>query len=223
MDPKKAAASDLPVGFEQLWTVWPRKHHIAKARATYKALAPDPALHATLVAKATQWAAHYQQTATEKRWWKHMHTWLAEERYLEDPPEPYENPKEAAIARKRESGPRKASKQETVGKSGLSSGTPIGRHKVSITDFDMTGGSFDKEREFIVSFKIEDGDHGGKVFSHTFNFISSDEDTQTAGQMHYTNIRHATGILEPDDTSDFHGKTLVANVKAMGRIEYASL
>lgn len=223
VDPKKAAALDLPAGFEQLWTAWPRKHHIAKARAAYKALAPDATLHATLVAKATQWAAHYQQTATEKRWWKHMHTWLAEERYLEDPPEPYENPKEAAIARKRESGPRKASKQETVGKSGLSSGTPIGRHKVSITDFDMTGGSFDKEREFIVSFKIEDGDHGGKVFSHTFNFISSDEDTQTAGQMHYTNIRHATGILEPDDTSDFHGKTLVANVKAMGRIEYASL
>jgi hypothetical protein len=222
VDPEKVGTTDLPIGFQELWTVWPRKHHIAKARAAYKALAPDPTLHATLVTKATQWAVHYEQTATEKRWWKHLHAWLAEERYLEDPPEPYENPKEAAIARKRESGPRKASKHETAGKSGLSSGTPIGRHKVSITDFDMTGSSFDQEREFIVSFKIEDGEHGGKAFSHAFNFVSSDENTQTAGQALYASIRHATGILEPDDTSDFIGKPLLAVVKPMGRIEYAA-
>jgi hypothetical protein len=223
VDPEKVATPDLPVGFPELWAVWPRKHDIAKARAAYKALAPDATLHATLVAKATQWAAHYQQTATEKRYWKHLHNWLGQERYLEDPPEPYEDPKEAAIARKKENGPRKASKQETTGRSGLSSGTPIGRHKVSITDFDMTGGSFDLEREFIVSFTIEDGDHNGKAFSHAFNFVSSDENSQTAGQALYASIRHATGILDPDDTSDFIGKPLVANVKAMGRIEYAAV
>lgn len=65
--PKKVGTPDVPGGFQELWTVWPRKHDIAKARAGYKALDPDPTLHATLVANATQWAAHYQQTVTEKR------------------------------------------------------------------------------------------------------------------------------------------------------------
>lgn len=218
VDPEKVAT----VGFEELWAIWPRKHHVAKARAAYKAMAPDAAVHAAIVSKATQWAAHYQQTATEKKWWKHLHNWLGEERYLEDPPQPYENPKEAAIARKRENGPRKASKQEKVGKSGLSSGTPQGRHKVSITDFDMPGGAFDQEKEFTVSFKIEDGVHNGKAFSHTFNIVSRDEAAQTTGQALYASIRHATGVLEPQDTSEFHGKPLFAVVKPMGRIEYVA-
>jgi hypothetical protein len=119
--------------FEELWSVFPRKHQRAKARAAYKALAPDDDLHAHLMASAIALAAHYEKTATEKKWWKHMHTWLVEERYLEDLPEPYENPKEAAIARVRENGPRKASKTPPAEKAtGLSPKTPIGRHKVKI-------------------------------------------------------------------------------------------
>jgi hypothetical protein len=106
VDPEKVA-TPARAGFEELWIIWPRKHDIAKARTAYKALAPDATLHATLVTKATQWAAHYEQEAVEKRYWKHLHNWLGQERYLEDPPEPYEDPKEAAIARKRENGPRK--------------------------------------------------------------------------------------------------------------------
>jgi hypothetical protein len=123
-DPEKAADP-----FEELWTVYPRKHQRQKARAAYKTLSPSPALHADLVAKATALAAHYDTTATEKKWWKHMHTWLAEERYLEDLPEPYENPKEAAIARKRENGPHKGKPQPAAKDIGLSPKTPIGRHK----------------------------------------------------------------------------------------------
>jgi hypothetical protein len=36
-------------------------------------------------------------------------------------------------------------------------------------------------------------------------------------------ISNATGVIEPDNTSDFHGKPLLAVVGAMGRIEYASI
>ena len=224
VDPEKVGT---PSGFEELWTVWPRKHHIAKARAAYRALAPDAALRATVVAKATQWAAHYQQTATEKKWWKHLHNWLGQECYLEDREEPYENPKEAAIARKRENGPRKgkASKQDAVGKSGLSSGTPIGRHKVSVTNFDIVGGAFDQEQEFIVSFKIEDGDHVGKALAHARSASCrvTKIGTRCPVRRSISSIRHATGICDPEDTSEFHGKTLFASVKPMGRIEYATL
>ena len=101
VDPEKVAASDLPLSdFEELWAAYPLKRDRSKARAAYSALAPSPALHTTLLAQAAVWAAQYEETGTEKKWWKHLHLWLSEERYLEDPPSPYENRKEAAIARK---------------------------------------------------------------------------------------------------------------------------
>jgi hypothetical protein len=219
VDPK--AKSNL---FEDLWAVFPRKHHRSKAQAAYKALAPDAELHANLVASAIAWAAHYEKTGTEKKWWKHMHTWLVEERYLEDLPEPYENPKEAAIAKAKENGPRKASKPQPVGKAtGLSPKTPIGRHKVKVVGSEMPDDRGSPEQRFKFSYRIEDGDHEGTEFSHTFKCVSADESQQTEGQSFFADLRKATGVIEPEDTSDFHEVLLRAIVTSMGRIEYAAL
>jgi len=218
-----AATAVDPGGFEELWAAYPRKHHRSKAQDAYRALAPSPALHAELVAKASVWASHYEQKATEMRWRKHLHTWLSEERYLEDLPEPYENPKEAAIARKRESGPRKAGKSNDIGKSGLSPKTPIGKHVVKIVGSELTGGGFSEEAEFRFHFRIEDGNHKDREFSHVFKIVSADEAEQTTGQSIYAQLRNATGVIEPDDTSDFHDRSLLAIVGKMGRIDYAAL
>jgi hypothetical protein len=209
--------------FEELWAVFPRKHHRAKARVAYKTLAPDNDLHAHLMASAIDLAAHYEKTATDKKWWKHMHTWLAEERYLEDLPEPYENPKEAAIARARENGPRKASKPLPAGKeTGLSPKTPIGSHKVKIVEAELLEDTRDEMR-FKFLYRIQDGGNEGKEFSHTFKYLSSDEALQTEGQSIYADLRKATGVIEPQDTSDFHDRDLLAVVGKMGRINYAAL
>jgi hypothetical protein len=209
--------------FEELWAIFPRKHHRAKARAAYKALAPDEALHADLIAKASALAVHYETTATEKKWWKHMHTWLVEERYLEDMPEPYENPKEAAIARARENGPRKAKTAPAAKSTGLSPKTPIGRHKVKVIGSEMPDDSGSPEQRFKFSYRIEDGDHEGKEFSHTFKYLSNDETLQTEGQSFFADLRKATGVTDPQDTSDLHDCGLRAIVTSMGRIEYAAL
>jgi hypothetical protein len=206
--------------FEELWAAFPRKHHRAKARAAYKTLAPDEALHADLMASAIALAAHYEKTATEKKWWKHMHTWLAEERYLEDLPEPYENPKEAAIAKAKENGPRKGKPQPAGKATGLSPKTPIGRHKVKIVGSEMPDDKGSAEIRMKFCYRIEDGDREGTEFSHTFKLVSSDETLQTDGQSIYADLRKATGVLEPDDTSDFHDRSLLAVVSGMGRIKY---
>ncbi len=211
-----------PVGFEELWAAFPRKHHRAKAKAEYDKLGPNEALHADLVTAATALAAHHEKNGTEKKWWKHLHTWLAQERYLEDLPEPYENPKEAAIARAKENGSRKANKTAPATKDlGLSPKTPIGRHKVKIVRAELPDEMFSAEARMRFFFRIEDGDHEGREFSHTFKCASKDENVQTEGQSIYADIRRATGILEPEDTSDFHDVPLLASVGAMGRIEYA--
>ncbi len=220
------AKSDLPKAdrFEELWAVFPRKHQRAKAKAAYKTLAPDAELHNKLVDTATALAGHYQTNGTESKWWKHLHNWLADECYLEDLPEPYENPKEAAIARARENGPRKTSKPQPAGKAtGLSPKTPIGRHKVKIVGSEMPDDSGSPEQRFKFSYRIEDGDHEGKEFSHTFKYLSNDETLQTEGQSFFADLRKATGVVDPQDTSDLHDCGLRAIVTSMGRIEYAAL
>jgi hypothetical protein len=72
-------------------------------------------------------------------------------------------------------------------------------------------------------YRIEDGDHEGKEFSHTFKYLSADENLQTEGHSIYADLRRATGVLEPEDTSDFHDISLRAIVSKMGRIEYAAI
>jgi hypothetical protein len=218
-----AVTSVDPGGFEELWAVFSRKHQRAKAKAAYKALAPSKELHAHLMASAIGLAAHYEKTNTEKRYWKHMHNWLAQECYLEDLPEPYENPKEAAIARARENRPRKGKPQPAGKTTGLSAKTPQGRHKVKIISAEMPDDSNSPEQRFKFSYRIEDGDHEGKEFSHTFKSISVDESEQTQGQSFFAELRNATGVIQPEDTSDFHDLSLRAIVTAMGRIEYAAL
>jgi hypothetical protein len=227
VDPKEVAALDLPLsrtGFEELWAAFPRKHERSKAQAAYKKLAPDADLHSALVVKATALAEHYRQNSTEQKWWKHLHNWLAEERYLEDLPVPYENPKEAAIARARDKGPRKASKTPQAEKAtGLSPKTPVGRHKVKIVGSELPDDTFNPEFRIRFSYRIQDGDHEGEEFSHTFKYLSEDENENANGQSIYADIRNATGILTPDDTSDFHDSSLIASVEKMGRIKFEKL
>ena len=219
-----AASVGDPGGFAQLWSVFPRKHQLAKGRAAYKELAPDADLHNKLVASATAWADHYEKTKTEKRYWKHMHTWLAEERYLEDLPEPYENPKEVAIARAREKGPRKSGEPHRAAQVlGLSPKTPIGRHAIKVVGSEMPDDRNNPEQRMKFSFRIENGEHEGAEFSHTFKYGSADEDVRLKGMATFGELRHATGVLEPDDTSDFHDKCLRAVVGLMGRVQYEAL
>jgi hypothetical protein len=226
VDPEKVAASDLPssrTGFEELWAAFPRKQDRSKAQAAYKKLAPDTDLHDALVAKAIALAEHYQKNATERKWWKYLHNWLGEERYLEDLPEPYENAKEAAIARKRENGPRKGKTEAPAKDVGLSPKTPIGRHKVKVVECDLPDANGSAEARMRFLFRVETGEHEGKEFSHSFKIMSDDDTMRMNGQSFYADLRSATGVLEPEDTSEFHGKSLQAIVGKMGRIEYAAL
>jgi hypothetical protein len=92
---------DPVLGFDELWAVWWNRTQRPKAKAAYQKLNPDEALHAELVAAAQAWTDHYRDNDVEKKWCPMLHNWLAGERWLEDVPAVYEDPKSAAIANKR--------------------------------------------------------------------------------------------------------------------------
>jgi Protein of unknown function (DUF669) len=195
--------------FEELWAVYPRKHQRAKALAAYRALAPEPGLHATLVDKAAQWAAHYQQTGTEKKWWKHLHRWLEDQCYLEDLPVAYEDPKEAAIAR------RASGKNQSPGKSGSSMKAPMGTHRLTITAAEVTK-STNNDEILALDFRVLGGPHDGKEFSHSFVFDSEDNNSREEGQNTFAQFRQAAGKESPQDASDFVDCVLRATVSKRG-------
>jgi hypothetical protein len=220
VDPKKETNR-----FEELWAVFPRKHQRSKARAAYDMLAPNQVLHTQLLERAMAWAEHYETTGADKKWWKHLHTWLAQECYLEDLPEPYENLKDAAIARARESGLRKAaSKTPKAGKPvGLSAKTPIGRHKVTVIGSEMPDHPNNPEQKLRFTYRIEDGEHIGKEFTHTFQYLSEDPNVQAEGESIFADLRKATRKIDPSDTSDLHDLSLMAIVTTMGKVQYEAL
>jgi hypothetical protein len=211
--------------FEELWKAFPRKHQRAKARAAYTALAPNAELHTLLVASATALAEHHIANGTEKKWWKHLHTWLGQECYLEDLPEPYENAKDAAMARAKGRGPRSAVRRTSTAEtsSGLSSKTPLGRHEVVIIGSAMPDDPMGPENRMQFTYRIQGGNHDGKEFSHSFKVLSENEDVAAKGQTIFADIRQATGKYQIDATEELHGLGLRVIVTSMGRIQYEAL
>jgi hypothetical protein len=88
--------------FDEVWNAYGRKQQRSKAKAEYRKLDPDPTLHANLVRAAADWTAAYEAQARPSRFRKFLHTWLAGECWLEDGPEPYENPKMASLTKRRQ-------------------------------------------------------------------------------------------------------------------------
>jgi hypothetical protein len=97
-EPPAAPARDA---FDELWNAYGRKQERNKAKAEYRKLDPDPTLHTKIVRAAADWTATYEAQARPKKYWKYLHTWLAGECWLEDPPDLYENPKIAATTKRR--------------------------------------------------------------------------------------------------------------------------
>lgn len=214
-----AASAGEEGGFEELWAAWPRKHHRAKARAAYRALTPDAALHATLLEKAHLWAAHYEQTGIEKRYWKHLHTWLAEERFFEDLPTPFED------RRQRISSATKRRKQDAagpvaLGRSGLSTGTPLGAHSVVIIRAEIEKSENDDEH-LAVDYRITEGSHRGTEFRHLMLLLCVDQDRFFEAQEKFREFRKAVGF-DMSDPADLLGRELIADVGKMGTIRYKS-
>ncbi len=98
-EPPAAPARDP---FDELWNAYGRKQERNKAKAEYQKLDPDATLHAKIVQAAVEWRAAYEAQGRPKKYWKYLHTWLAGECWLEDLPEPYENPKLANTTKRRQ-------------------------------------------------------------------------------------------------------------------------
>jgi hypothetical protein len=85
--------------FDIFWQTFPRKFQKPKARAAWDKINPDADLAERIIKAACKGTEHYARQGTEKKWIPTPANWLAGERYDEDLPGVYVDPKEAAIAK----------------------------------------------------------------------------------------------------------------------------
>jgi hypothetical protein len=95
-----APKEETKKSFDEIWDAWIRHDKRPDAKDAYKAIAPSPALHQRILEAAKAWTETYAAIGTQRRYQRHLHTWLKGEGWLEDLPVAYESPKDAAIARK---------------------------------------------------------------------------------------------------------------------------
>jgi hypothetical protein len=85
--------------FDRYWQAYPRKYQKPKARAAWEKLNPNGDLAERIIEAAGRWAEHYAKNSVDKKWIPAPANWLSGERYDEDLPDVYADPKEAASAK----------------------------------------------------------------------------------------------------------------------------
>ncbi|WP_427024862.1 hypothetical protein ACP4J4_02675 [Aureimonas ureilytica] len=93
------AAGPASGGFDAFWSLWPRKHGKANAKAAWSKLAPEPSLQEAILIAAHSWAEHYAAHSVEKKWIPEPANWLVKERWDEDLPLIHVDGKGASIAK----------------------------------------------------------------------------------------------------------------------------
>lgn len=190
-----AAVSRGP--FERFWQGFPRKYQKPKARAAWDKLSPDSDLAERIIVAAAAWAAHYEANPVDKKWMPTPANWLAGERYDEDLPSVYADPKEAAIAKKKDR-PAKATKKAAKLE-------PFTERRETFTIIDASVGDEGASKWLDIALQADDG----VCDDMTICIESHDESAQQKGQNLLDRIVSATGLPAADDTSDLVGAKFV--------------
>lgn len=191
-----AAAGPASGGFEEFWSIWPRKHGKAAARVAYGRV--DETDHDTIAAAARAWAEHYSKHDVEKKWIPEPANWLAKERWDEDLPIIHGDSKGAAIAKAKANAipPTAASakiRTPMVGK--IDDFSPFGTFTARIVNAQVFT-TVDTE-----ALRIELEWDGGRTW-HKFSTRLEDSERHAEGQAMLASITRAAGIEGKVEDSD---------------------
>ncbi|MGQ3214680.1 hypothetical protein [Shinella sp.] len=211
-----AAGSRDP--FEGFWNAFPRKYQKPKARSAWSNLAPDVSTAERIIAAASAWAAHYEKHPIDKKWMPTPANWLSGERFDEDLPEIYSDPKEAAIARrttKATSEPENTEEPAVEWCGEISPFVPSGTHRIKVTAASTIA---DGDGELLsLVLDIDDGGSLLTGISHTFPIRAGDHAVQERGQA---NLRVISSGHTSDDVLDLVGSKCRMCVGKDGRVTY---
>jgi len=103
-----AAVPSSGDGFDEFWSIWPRKHGLKRARAEWAKITHDVDI---IISAAGDWAAHYQRHGVDRKWIPEPANWLRDGRWREDLPLIHLDAKGAAIAKAKANAPLRQAEQ----------------------------------------------------------------------------------------------------------------
>lgn len=208
----RADAARVPDRFEEFWRAYPKKLKKAKARAAYEKIAPDADLHTRIVEKASELASHHKNHGTESRWIKEPANWLAGEGWDEDLPSVYDDPKDAAIAKKRASPPK-----PTVPANENMPPLRTNWDKVEVIASEVVARA--KGNALVMTLRSTDG---SDCYTETIILEDASQDIQDDGQRQFSKLRQAMGVEDIYDTEQLHGIPFERRINA-GKSEYRAI
>lgn len=194
----------------------------------------SPSSHGLTFAAAGLWSAHYEEHPIEKKWMPAPANWLAGERYDEDLPDVYVDPKEAAIAKAKDHGPRAAKKKPAVADNDdlampnfaewdVGPFSPFGTFEAQIVDSSVDWINEHDQQVVLDLVMHNSASTYDTEKKHTFLIQAAQPAKQERGQQFLRDIMRAIkleGTLE--DTSQLHFKSLQVTIDR-GIISYALL
>lgn len=212
-----AAACPASGGFEEFWSIWPRKHGKAAARTAFGKV--DAGLHDSILVAASAWAEHYAKHGVDRKWIPEPANWLAKERWDEDLPIIHDDAKGAAIAKAKANAPaEKASvssekaprpnKADAAMVGEINPFSSYGTFRAEIYEASVTDRDAHTKR---LTLRINLGD-GSETF-HKFDIHAPDLKDQERG---LAMLRSITDALEIDgdisDTDDLLFRPFVCTI-----------
>lgn len=87
-----------------------------------------------------------------------------------------------------------------------------GDYKLELTETDVVPTNAGDGKLFKYTAKVIEGEFTGRVVWGQINLQNKSAQAQEIGQREFSSLRHATGVLDPQDTTDLQFKAFMAKV-----------
>lgn len=191
--PEGARVPEAQSGFDEFWKLFPKKLKKVKARLAYEKLAPDSDLHARIIEKVKELAAHHKEQGTEFKWIREPANWLSGEGWDEDLPAVYQDPKDAAISK------RKAGKRATPTPANSNVAVAANWESVEVVASEVV--ERPKGNALVATLRSGAGD----TIVEEITLEHANQTEQDRGQKQFEKLRWAMDLNVIDDSSELHG------------------
>ncbi|WP_324134064.1 hypothetical protein [Bosea sp. (in: a-proteobacteria)] len=178
--------------FDEFWQAYPRRHGRRKAREAWNSLGGDKGLLARVIEAAGRLRDHHMAQHTEARFIPYPHSWLAGERYEEDLPAAFSDPRSSPKEPKEKSVATKVVQAESTQLIGQESDIPTGRHSLVIENISHSGSMNDGQYVTTHLRTVS-----GECWKHTICTWHENDEIREAGQMAFRTI--LADLRDPKD------------------------
>jgi len=209
-------------GFEKLWKEYAWPHKRPQAKEAWDKLSPDLETIEVILASARRWAAHYAEQATPAKWRVLLHNFIAQERYLEDPPVPRGGPDKAVtkpkLARRAPTTslvPADVPRLVVVRSSAATTLTPM---TATVAQADVVPDD-DSCPSVWLQFQVLAGDFAGETFERTIRYRSGDLQTREEAKSDLAALCRAAHIAGKFRNTDvLIGREILVTRQPNGRL-----